>query len=903
MSSHLGMLRKQIEQIDEAVVGVQSEMEGTIEVDDADIAGGASKKDVIYLILKTKQDGSQGSVAQAVWALKRAKGNRESARQIISYLPIARRVVAALREPATLGDFKVDSVPSSAKNRVALSLKAGGAMLRKQAESFLKVSTVLGKVEEAKKSADEARSAADAWEGQPFLLPGDELWMEILDGRPYVGVVELADDAKVLKPAEPLKNVHSMQIERNVQQRTDHFTFDCEMPVHMVVDGGKSGKWGLRFSSAGVKLKFVAHEEGTATAKITHDDSSHELEWHNKAMTRPWLERNVAELHGWLFPPYQTYKSVATLTGVDSRGAARVLAARELEHESRPDHFCVWLATQSKLFVKQPAGAVIPQLKGEANQNGATTFFHPRHQPVLDDKETANFAGAEVWLARWAYAVTAYGQHKKTLELAKDRLKQAQRANQRGKLERALKEDNERLDLEKECEKHAVNKDLYPVDDPWKLFPWQLQLRPAAEREEQLRKATGLRNLEDLCVLLQDAASLGLTKSNSKVCFEASELRDLLRAEGAAMRRSASKLGISALANDDLELPVPARQKTERVRDALFVFLEDVNNDVPSTVPLSVPYELKLRVMLSKFGAFVKSGEDHSAAEAILAAVSESSLGAVGEIEQEQEREQEQEQQKEQQKEQEIEMERYVDMAYLREGEEPVRWAFSSLGQTSGTAGKPTPFAEGTFYPASEFRLNARSPLPFPSYLSVSKNSFNLEWVGERRLKNSIMVLEWCPSVAALATLPPRVAVLTDAQSERLKKALMLLDVDQVRVQAAPSPPPHLGFRILPPHWLIRADALAPQLTRPTSCARCRPCRAATSHARSSSTRCIQLRTSKRATPPPRHRRCSPTRASPGPKWTGCSPSPRCAARSASTRCPRCLRVVGCAPSRRDATL
>ena len=79
------------------------------------------------------------------------------------------------------------------------------------------------------------------------------------------------------------------------------------------------------------------------------------------------------------------------------------------------------------------------------------------------------------------------------------------------------------------------------------------------------------------------------------------------------------------------------------VRDALHVFLEDVNNDVPSAVPLSVPYELKLRAMRDKFGAFVRSEADVAESEAILLAVSASSLGAVGEIEQEQERERERE--------------------------------------------------------------------------------------------------------------------------------------------------------------------------------------------------------------------------------------------------------------------
>ena len=48
-------------------------------------------------------------------------------------------------------------------------------------------------------------------------------------------------------------------------------------------------------------------------------------------------------------------------------------------------------------------------------------------------------------------------------------------------------------------------------------------------------------------------------------------------------------------------------------------------------------------------------------------------------------------------------MERYVDMAYQRDGEEARRWAFNSL--KDGLAHNPQ------FYPASEFRLY-RCPQP-----------------------------------------------------------------------------------------------------------------------------------------------------------------------------------------------
>ena len=82
--------------------------------------------------------------------------------------------------------------------------------------------------------------------------------------------------------------------------------------------------------------------------------------------TRPKHEAEaqepLSELAGWLFPPYQSYKAVVTLQ-CDSLAAARHLAARELAPESRHDHFAVWFQRANKLFIKQPAGASIPQVR------------------------------------------------------------------------------------------------------------------------------------------------------------------------------------------------------------------------------------------------------------------------------------------------------------------------------------------------------------------------------------------------------------------------------------------------------------------------------------------------------------------------------------------------------------
>ena len=163
------------------------------------------------------------------------------------------------------------------------------------------------------------------------------------------------------------------------------------------------------------------------------------------------------------------------------------------------------------------------------------------------------------------------------------------------------------------------------------------------------------------------------------------------------------------------------------------------------------------------------------------------SSSGVSDIETEQCREQEQEKEQEQEQEQEIEMERYVDMAYQRDGEEPRRWAFCTLGQlpktdaadaadavtvsTAAARASRAPcwalplFGDGTFYPASEFRVHSRAPLPFPPSLAISRNRFNLEWMGERRLKNAVMVLEWVPSVAQLRRTSPLARTLSSEQA------------------------------------------------------------------------------------------------------------------------------------------
>jgi len=116
-----------------------------------------------------------------------------------------------------------------------------------------------------------------------------------------------------------------------------------------------------------------------------------------------------------------------------------------------------------------------------------------------------------------------------------------------------------------------------------------------------------------------------------------------------------------------------------------------------------------------------------------------------------------------------IEMERYIDMAYQRDGEEMKNWAFCTLG-----GGSETP----QFYPAEQFKLYGRNALGFSEDLGISVNHYDPTWVGQRRLKNACIALEWIPEIAKLCPKKAKTTPLSEASNLRLEKALALLDID-----------------------------------------------------------------------------------------------------------------------------
>lgn len=228
--------------------------------------------------------------------------------------------------------------------------------------------------------------------------------------------------------------------------------------------------------------------------------------------------------------------------------------------------------------------------------------------------------------------------------------------------------------------KYEVPMTLFPAAQPWVHFPWEGEFLPRSQCEDSLRQAIGLRELPSLEALIEASAGKGLSKKNSRVYFEAIELRDLLRAEAAltvlqappgeaptpqmdciARRRGESQSdsggGGSALAVGEGEGGEGVDEGVSpALRRALEVFLEPVDTTVLATVPRHRPFAEVLDEHSKQWEDFIRPGEDSVRRAKILSVVSDS-LG-VSDIETEQCREQEQEKEQEAEQEQEIEMER-----------------------------------------------------------------------------------------------------------------------------------------------------------------------------------------------------------------------------------------------------
>ena len=220
-----------------------------------------------------------------------------------------------------------------------------------------------------------------------------------------------------------------------------------------------------------------------------------------------------------------------------------------------------------------------------------------------------------------------------------------------------------------------------------------------------------------------------------------------------------------------------ARALSDDTRQDLVVFDESIDFSLENAVPDPVPFTLKLKDMLEKHEDHVKRADCGQIATDILEEVGKFLRldGREINLDTEQEREQEQEQQKEvkAKRDQQVEVEKFVDREYSRSKETPEPWPVSLLADAPSLKNHP-------FYSLSTFKLRHQDRLSYPSFVMASSNYFNREWVGLRRLKNVVMILEWVPSLKRVkpfiqdadAACDPK---LSESQQQNLEKAYQLL--------------------------------------------------------------------------------------------------------------------------------
>ena len=394
----------------------------------------------------------------------------------------------------------------------------------------------------------------------------------------------------------------------------------------------------------------------------------------------------------------------------------------------------------------------------------------------------------ELHVLRWAMALadlTAQVQIIKPLQESLDMTERQREANRR-KVESTT--ETKREAILSEARSLRVSLEHMPASAPYRGFPWR-DSKPITTCELALNRAVGLRDEKMLASEIKTAQKLLLTKASSVPYFRAVTMSlqmEHQRAKCGAEKRRPS-LGTAARLPLAKMESVPSRSKAKpalsadeallthtpkSIETSLNVFLEQVDSSVCEGVPKQRLYHDVLSDLAAEHIGLMHPGRDFEARDAILASAAASAITGAGAaaMETEQCREQEQEQEQEAETEQEMEMERYVDQAYGRECEEQVPWSVHTLADAAA------PFKEGSISPLSQFALHGRTSLAFPEYLSVSRNHYNKDWLGDRRCKNAIIVMEWCPSMSGLLPLQSARA-LTQVQSERMHKALQLFDV------------------------------------------------------------------------------------------------------------------------------
>eukprot|EP00927_Polykrikos_kofoidii_P035876 TRINITY_DN30381_c0_g2_i1.p1 TRINITY_DN30381_c0_g2~~TRINITY_DN30381_c0_g2_i1.p1 ORF type:complete len:3775 (-),score=772.57 TRINITY_DN30381_c0_g2_i1:67-10008(-) len=239
---------------------------------------------------------------------------------------------------------------------------------------------------------------------------------------------------------------------------------------------------------------------------------------------------------------------------------------------------------------------------------------------------------------------------------------------------------------------------------------------------------------------------------------------------------------------------------SEGLRSTVTTFKETIAFTVPAGVPRPRGVHEVVEERISEVGAFITTEDDKAGIAEIRANVrmvadlgdnKEDEAGLDTEQQREQEQERQQEQEQEEEREQEVEIEKFVDLMHCRDDEEPESWNLNTLAEETKAK---------QFYGARQFRLWKRKPLSsLAPESSLSRNWFNPQWSGFRRVKNVFVQMEWTPSAAqAMRSLEP--LHLDDSEEKEMHQKLRSVWALLTRS------PGEAGEEIQPPAVTVTSD-------------------------------------------------------------------------------------------------
>ena len=270
------------------------------------------------------------------------------------------------------------------------------------------------------------------------------------------------------------------------------------------------------------------------------------------------------------------------------------------------------------------------------------------------------------------------------------------------------------------------------------------------------------------------------------------------------------------------------------VRRCVSSFREPIDFEVPADITTARTFSLILGEELARNKDLI--GND-PAAMADIAHIQQLTSGAVANSTEMQARalnaEMVNEQEQEQEQKKTVEQEEQSQIRFSREDEQQRSWKIFELARFAAAPPNPALSRTGSsasglaalslsapatvkdshpFYPFSTFSVRGvnERDLDFPQHLMLSSNYFRAEWaaMGQRRLKNVCVVLEWQPqmskagtsgqsasAMSAMPASPPQLqstasvfassALLTDAQEAALRTAFKMFSSNRQNIPSA----------------------------------------------------------------------------------------------------------------------